>query len=90
MQKNYNYNYVNRVAKAKDAIEYLNVGLASCTKKVLDSEKVTDGKLWHATDENKFYFDWNGKRTELNLTGSSSDLTAEIEKIKVPEFPHEE
>jgi len=84
MKKNYNFNYVNRQATKKAAIEYSSVEVATCTSKVLAKAPVEDGKLWHTTDSDEFYYDWNGKRTKLNLKGgsSSSNVDEEINKIK--------
>ena len=82
MKKNYNFNYINRTTVKKPAVEVSGVEVATCTSSVLAKIPVTNGRLWHATDTNEFYYDWNGKRTKLNLTGSSDDLSAEINKIK--------
>ncbi len=82
MEKNYNYNYENRSQGQKLPIGYSNLGVSSCTSKVLDKSPVTNGSLWHTTDKNEFYYDWNGSRIKLNLTGDSSKILAELEKIK--------
>lgn len=82
MEKNYNYNYENRSQGQKLPIGYSNLGVSSCTSKVLDKSPVTNGSLWHTTDTNEFYYDWNGKRIKLNLTGDSSKILAELNKIK--------
>ena len=82
MEKNYNYNYENRSQGQKLPIGYSNLGVSSCTSKVLRQSPVTNGSLWHTTDTNEFYYDWNGKRIKLNLTGDSSSISAELEEIK--------
>ncbi len=82
MEKNYNYNYENRSQGQKLPIGYSNLGVSSCTSKVLDKSPVTNGSLWHTTDKNEFYYDWNGSRIKLNLTGDSSKILAELNKIK--------
>ena len=82
MEKNYNYNYENRSQGQKLPIGYSNLGVSSCTSNVLDKSPVTNGSLWHTTDKNEFYYDWNGSRIKLNLTGDSSKILAELEKIK--------
>lgn len=82
MEKNYNYNYENRSQGQKLPIGYSNLGVSSCTSKVLDKSPVTNGSLWHTTDKNEFYYDWNGSRIKLNLTGDSSKILAELDKIK--------
>ena len=80
MQKNYNYNFENRTDKPS-IVGSSVVNLSSCKSADLNKLPKVDGKFYHTTDDNKFYFDWGGKRTELNLGGSSSssDTTA-IEK----------
>lgn len=82
MEKNYNYNYENRSQGQKLPIGYSNLGVSSCTSKVLDKSPVTNGSLWHTTDKNEFYYDWNGSRIKLNLTGDNASISAELEKIK--------
>ena len=82
MEKNYNYNYENKSQGQKLPIGYSNLGVSSCTSKVLAKSPVTNGSLWYTTDTNKFYYDWNGSRIELNLTGDSSKILAELNKIK--------
>ena len=82
MEKNYNYNYENRSQGQKLPIGYSNLGVSSCTSEVLDKSPVTNGSLWHTTDKNEFYYDWNGSRIKLNLTGDNASISAELEKIK--------
>ena len=82
MKKNYNYAYVNRNMRPKPHIDFTNVELASCTSSTLKNTPVNNDRLWHTTDTDEFYYDWNGKRTKLNLTGDSAKLSAEIAKIK--------
>lgn len=82
MKKNYNYNYVNRTTKPKTDIEFSNVESASCLSSVLKKSPVVDGRLWHTTDTNEFFYDWNGKRNKLNVTGDNASLLAEINKLK--------
>ena len=84
MNKDYNYNYENRVtAKSKgSAVSLSNLECASCKSADLKKNAVSNGRLWHTTDTNEFFYDWNGKRNKLNLTGDSASLSAEIAKIK--------
>ena len=81
MKKNYNYNYENRKS-SKASVSYSNLGQATCTASVLKRNPISNGTLWHTSDTNEFYYDWNDKRTKLNLTGDSESLSAEIDKIK--------
>ena len=82
MKKNYNYAYVNRNMRPKPHIDFTNMERADCTASVLKSSPVTNDRLWHTTDTNEFYFDWNGKRSKLNVTGDNAAMAAEIAKIK--------
>ena len=81
MEKNYNYNYENK-SNVSSEVKFSNLDLASCTSKVLKKQKIYNGRLWHTTDTNEFYYDWNGKRTKMNTTGDSASISAEIAKIK--------
>ena len=82
MEKNYNFNYINRKNVKKSDIEFINVESASCTSAILKKSPIANGRLWHTTDTNEFFYDWDGKRTKLNVTGDSASLSAEIDKIK--------
>ena len=82
MEKNYNYNYENKSQGQKLPIGYSNLGVSSCTSKVLDKSPVTNGSLWYTTDKNEFYYDWNGSRIKLNLTGDNESISEELKKIK--------
>lgn len=46
--------------------------VTSCTKAVLKTLKATDGTLYHTTDTNEFFYDWGGKRIQLDLFGTGS------------------
>ena len=46
MEKNYNYNYVNK-SNVKAEVKFTNVDLASCTSSALKKQKVCNGRLWH-------------------------------------------
>ena len=82
MEKNYNYNFENRSKAKKTTVVSGNLLVFSCTASELKKNPVSDGKFWHTTDTNEFYYDWDGKRTKLNFTGDSDSINAEIAKIK--------
>lgn len=82
IEKNYNYNFENRVNGKKPDINVSNVNVNSCTFAILAKTPVVDGRFYHTTDTNKFYFDWGGKRTQLNFDGTDASISKEIEKIK--------
>ena len=82
MEKNYNYNFENRLNAKKTTVVSGNLLVFSCTASELKKNPVSDGRFWHTTDTNEFYYDWDGKRTKLNFTGDSDSINAEIAKIK--------
>ena len=82
MEKNYNYNFENRSKIKKTTIVSSNLLVFSCLASELKKSPVSDGKFWHTTDTNEFYYDWDGKRTKLNFTGDSDSINEEIAKIK--------
>lgn len=82
MEKNYNYNFENKSKIKKTTIVSSNLLVFSCLASELKKSPVSDGKFWHTTDTNEFYYDWDGKRTKLNFTGDSDSINAEIAKIK--------
>ena len=82
MEKNYNYNFENRSNAKKTTVVSGNLLVFSCTASELKKNPVSNGRFWHTTDTNEFYYDWDGKRTKLSLTGDSDSINAEIDKIK--------
>ena len=82
MKKNYNYNFENRKQSQKSGVSVSGLDVASCTSSSLKKSSVVDGRVWHTTDTNEFYYDWDGKRTKLSLTGDNANLISEINKIK--------
>ena len=82
MEKNYNYNFENRLKAKKTTVVSGNLLVFSCTASELKKNPISDGRFWHTTDTNEFYYDWDGTRTKLNVTGDSVSINAEIDKIK--------
>ena len=82
MEKNYNYNFENRLKAKKTTVVSGNLLVFSCTASELKKNPISDGRFWHTTDTNEFYYDWDGTRTKLNVTGDSDSINAEIDKIK--------
>ena len=82
MEKNYNYNFENRKQSQKSNVSVSGLDIASCPSSALKNSPVVNGRAWHTTDTNEFYFDWNGKRAKLNLTGDNASLESEINKLK--------
>ena len=82
MEKNHNYNFENRLKAKKTTVVSGNLTVFSCSAIELKKRPVSNGKLWHTTDTNEFYYDWDGKRTKLNITGDIDSVNAEIAQIK--------
>lgn len=59
------------ITNKKPSIDVKTMEMYSCTKSVLLTEKVYNGRLYHTTDTNEFFFDWNDKRYLLNWINTS-------------------
>jgi len=83
MDKNYNYNFENRYNDPVSKVSSEILNMNSCKESDLPKTPAKD-RFYHTTDTNKFFYDWNGKRYQLNILngGSSDELTKELEKIK--------
>lgn len=86
MKNDITYEY-RKTVKRPDLIVG-NIELGECTYKVLKDELKTplsSSRLYHTTDTNQFFYDFKGKRYELNWLGSpidDSELTKELASIK--------
>lgn len=63
-------------------VDSMEVG--TCTSKSikkLENKDKVNGRFFHTSDTDKWYFCWNGKLQELNLKGDS-DVTAALEEVK--------
>ena len=54
------------ITNKKPYIDIKTMEMCSCVKSVLLTEKTYNGRLYHTTDTNEFFFDWNDKRYSLN------------------------
>ena len=83
MDKNYNYNFENRYNDPVNKVSSEILNMNSCKESDLPKTPAKD-RFYHTTDTNKFFYDWNRKRYQLNIlnSGSSDELTKELEKIK--------
>ena len=54
------------ITNKKPSIDIKTMEMCSCVKSVLLTEKTYNGRLYHTTDTNEFFFDWNDKRYSLN------------------------
>ncbi len=59
------------ITNKKPSIDVKTMEMYSCTKSILLTEKVYNGRLYHTTDTNEFFFDWNDKRYLLNWINTS-------------------
>lgn len=82
MEKNQNRNFENRVQRKKNPANRENLSIYSCTISELKQYQIFNGRLWHTTDTNEFYYDWKNKRFKLNITDNIDGLNAEIVKIQ--------
>ena len=54
------------ITNKKPSIDIKTMEMCSCVKSVLITEGIYNGRLYHTTDTNEFFFDWNDKRYLLN------------------------
>ena len=66
------------ITNKKPSIDIKTMEMCSCVKSVLITEGIYNGRLYHTTDTNEFFFDWNDKRYSLNWID-----TDEINEIKI-------
>jgi hypothetical protein len=59
------------ITNKKPSIDIKIMEMCSCIKSVLLTEETYNGRLYHTTDTNEFFFDWNDKRYLLNWLNKS-------------------
>lgn len=59
------------ITNKKPSIDVKTMEMYSCTKSVLLTEGIYNGRLYHTADTNEFFFDWNDKRYLLNWINTS-------------------
>ena len=59
------------ITNKKPSVDIKTMEMCSCIKSVLLDEKIYNGRLYHTTDTNEFFFDWNDKRYSLNWINTS-------------------
>ena len=59
------------ITNKKPSIDIKTMEMCSCVKSVLLTEDIYNGRLYHTTDTNEFFFDWNDKRYLLNWINTS-------------------
>lgn len=66
------------ITNKKGTIDTKSMEICSCTKSTLLAEKTYNGRFYHTTDTNEFFFDWNDKRYLLNWIN-----TTEIQEVNL-------
>jgi hypothetical protein len=59
------------IANKKPSIDINTMEMCSCVKSTLLTEKIYNGRFYHTTDTNEFFFDWHEKRYLLNWINTS-------------------
>ena len=59
------------ITNKKPSIDIKTMEMCSCVKSILNTEKIYNGRLYHTTDTNEFFFDWDDKRYLLNWINTS-------------------
>lgn len=59
------------ITNKKPSIDIKTMEMCSCIKSVLLTEEIYNGRLYHTTDTNEFFFDWGDKRYLLNWINTS-------------------
>lgn len=59
------------ITNKKPSVDIKTMEMCSCLKSILITEEIYNGRLYHTTDTNEFFFDWNDKRYSLNWINTS-------------------
>lgn len=59
------------IMNKKTSIDINTMEMCSCIYSTLISEKIHNGRFYHTTDTNEFFFDWSDKRYLLNWIDTS-------------------
>jgi hypothetical protein len=66
------------ITNKKQSVDIKIMEMCSCVKAVLLTQEIYNGRIYHTTDTNEFFFDWNDKRYSLNWIN-----TNEIKEINI-------
>jgi hypothetical protein len=66
------------ISNKKPSININTMEMYSCVKSTLLTEKIYNGRFYHTTDTNEFFFDWHDKRYLLNWIN-----TSEIQEVNI-------
>jgi hypothetical protein len=71
-------NNTQTITNKKPVVDIKMMEMCSCVKSVLSSQEIYNGRLYHTTDTNEFFFDWNDRRYLLNWIN-----TSEIQEVNL-------
>ena len=76
-------NYEERKKVKRPIFNVKDLELGYCTKKVLMKEltKPMHGRMYYTTDTHEFFFDFDGARIPLNMTGDNADIEKALQQI---------
>lgn len=66
------------IMNKRTSININTMEMCSCIKSTLILEEIHNGRFYHTTDTNEFFFDWNDKRYLLNWIN-----TSEIQEVNL-------
>ena len=66
------------ITNKKSSVDIRTMEMCSCVKSILNSIEIYNGRIYHTTDTNEFFFDWNDKRYSLNWIN-----TTEINEVNL-------
>ena len=66
------------ITNKKQSVDIKTMEMCSCVKSILHTQEIYNGRIYHTTDTNEFFFDWNDKRYSLNWIN-----TNEITEINI-------
>lgn len=69
------------ITNKKSSVDIKTMEMCSCTKSVLLKEEIYNGRLYHTTDTNEFFFDWNDKRYSLNWIDTDEIREANLSDV---------
>lgn len=82
VKRNDTYEYREVVKRPNLSVSLLEIG--TCNEEVLFKQltKPVNGRFYHTEDTNRFFFDFNGKRFELDLFGGGGGSSGEPIDLK--------
>lgn len=66
------------ITNKRQSVDITTMEMCSCSKSTLNIQEIYNGRIYHTTDTNEFFFDWNDRRYSLNWID-----TNEIKEINI-------